>query len=88
MVHSPIKIADMQFLPLVQCLLVKFGSMIGVPVTKFWRSGVTHVIAATDTNGACTRTLKVLMAILNGRWVLTIDCEFCFVFHLVIFIVF
>ncbi|XP_020539249.1 BRCA1-associated RING domain protein 1 isoform X2 [Jatropha curcas] len=56
-----------------KCLLVEFGSMIGVPVTKFWRPNVTHVIAATDTKGACTRTLKVLMAILNGRWVLTID---------------
>lgn len=59
----------------LQCLLVEFGSMIGVPVTKFWRPNVTHVIAAADTEGACTRTLKVLMAILNGRWVLTIDCE-------------
>ncbi|OAY32679.1 BRCA1-associated RING domain protein 1 isoform X2 [Manihot esculenta] len=56
-----------------KCLLVEFGSMIGVPVTKFWRPNVTHVIAAADTEGACTRTLKVLMAILNGRWVLTID---------------
>uniref|UniRef100_A0A251JLN8 RING-type E3 ubiquitin transferase BRCA1 n=1 Tax=Manihot esculenta TaxID=3983 RepID=A0A251JLN8_MANES len=56
-----------------KCLLVEFGSMIGVPVTKFWKQNVTHVIAATDTKGACTRTLKVLMAILNGRWVLTID---------------
>ncbi|KAJ9176476.1 hypothetical protein P3X46_011785 [Hevea brasiliensis] len=56
-----------------KCLLVEFGSMIGVSVTKFWKPNVTHVIAATDTKGACTRTLKVLMAILNGRWVLTID---------------
>ncbi|EEF35848.1 brca1 associated ring domain, putative [Ricinus communis] len=54
-------------------LLIEFGRMIGVPVTKFWQPNVTHVIAATDTKGACTRTLKVLMAILNGRWVLTID---------------
>ncbi|CAK7349320.1 unnamed protein product [Dovyalis caffra] len=68
-----IKIAKLQLLPLVQCLLVKFGNLIGVRVTKFWRSNVTHVIAATDPDGACTRTLKVLMAILNGKWVLTID---------------
>ncbi|XP_050208239.1 BRCA1-associated RING domain protein 1 [Mercurialis annua] len=54
-------------------LLVEFGSMIDVPVTKFWKPNVTHVIAATDMKGACTRTLKVLMAILNGKWVLTID---------------
>ncbi|KAJ6728926.1 BRCA1-ASSOCIATED RING DOMAIN PROTEIN 1 [Salix viminalis] len=56
-----------------KCLLVKFGSMIGVPVNKFWASNVTHVIAATDSDGACTRTLKYLMAILNGKWVLSID---------------
>ncbi|KAJ7972614.1 Protein BREAST CANCER SUSCEPTIBILITY 1-like protein [Quillaja saponaria] len=49
--------------------LVKFG----VTVTKFWTPNVTHVIAATDANGVCSRTLKVLMAILHGRWVLKID---------------
>ncbi|KAL9431163.1 hypothetical protein AB3S75_026369 [Citrus x aurantiifolia] len=54
-------------------LLVRFGSMIGVPVSKFWKPNVTHVIAATDAKGSCTRTLKVLMAILNGNWVLKID---------------
>ena len=60
---------------LVQFLLVKFGSMIGASVSKFWRPDVTHVIAATDAKGACTRTLKVLMAIVNGSWVLKIDCK-------------
>ncbi|KAE8685474.1 Breast cancer associated RING 1, putative isoform 3 [Hibiscus syriacus] len=54
-------------------LLIKFAKMIGVIVTKFWRSDVTHVIAFTDENGACTRTLKVLMAISNGKWVLNIN---------------
>ncbi|KAE8733940.1 hypothetical protein F3Y22_tig00000916pilonHSYRG00343 [Hibiscus syriacus] len=56
-------------------LLIKFAKMIGVIVTKFWRSDVTHVIASTDENGACTRTLKVLMAISNGKWVLNINCN-------------
>lgn len=51
--------------------LVKFGNMIGVTVSKNWNPNVTHVIAATDLAGACTRTLKVLMAILSGKWVLT-----------------
>ncbi|KAJ7977203.1 BRCA1-associated RING domain protein 1 [Quillaja saponaria] len=54
-------------------LLVKFGGRTGVTVTKFWTPDVTHVIAATDSNGACSRTLKVLMAILHGRWVLKIE---------------
>ncbi|OMP05275.1 hypothetical protein COLO4_08954 [Corchorus olitorius] len=54
-------------------LLVKFAKSIGVTVSKFWKSDVTHVIASTDENGACTRTLKVLMAISNGKWVLKMD---------------
>ncbi|MFS7949204.1 putative chromatin regulator PHD family [Helianthus anomalus] len=41
----------------------------GPLVSKYWKDNVTHVITATDANGACTRTLKVLMAILNGKWV-------------------
>nr|XP_043633946.1 BRCA1-associated RING domain protein 1 [Erigeron canadensis] len=51
--------------------LVDFGRSSGAIVSKYWRNNVTHVIAATDSNGACTRTLKVLMAILNGRWIVT-----------------
>ncbi|XVF72060.1 hypothetical protein PTKIN_Ptkin12aG0091000 [Pterospermum kingtungense] len=54
-------------------LLVKFAKSIGVTVTKFWKPDVTHVIASTDESGACTRTLKVLMAISNGKWILKID---------------
>ncbi|MCD7449076.1 hypothetical protein HAX54_049189 [Datura stramonium] len=54
-------------------MLVKFASMCGATVCKSWNPSVTHVIAATDEKGACTRTLKVLMAILGGKWILTID---------------
>ncbi|KAL5135156.1 BRCA1-associated RING domain protein 1 [Glycine soja] len=54
-------------------LLINYASKVGATVTKFWTSNVTHVIAATDAHGACSRTLKVLMAILNGRWVLKMD---------------
>ncbi|KAJ9552240.1 hypothetical protein OSB04_016285 [Centaurea solstitialis] len=36
---------------------------------------VTHVVAAVDSKGACTRTLKVLMAILNGKWIVTVECK-------------
>ncbi|KAK6141504.1 hypothetical protein DH2020_024749 [Rehmannia glutinosa] len=56
-----------------KCLLVKFATISGATMFKFWNPNVTHVIAATDSNGACSRTLKVLMAILNGRWILTMD---------------
>ncbi|KAI4324592.1 hypothetical protein MLD38_030066 [Melastoma candidum] len=53
--------------------LVKFASSIGATVSKSWSPNVTHVIASTDEKGACTRTYKVLMAILHGRWVLNLN---------------
>ncbi|XP_062148642.1 BRCA1-associated RING domain protein 1 isoform X3 [Alnus glutinosa] len=53
-------------------LVLKFASMCGATVAKYWKPNVTHVIASTDAQGACTRTLKVLMAILNGRWIVNI----------------
>lgn len=53
--------------------LVKFASTCGALVTKFWNPDVTHVIASTDSNGTYVRTLKVLKAILHGRWILKTD---------------
>ncbi|KAL2556880.1 BRCA1-associated RING domain protein 1 [Forsythia ovata] len=54
-------------------LLVKFATMCGATVSKFWNPKVTHVIAATNSKGACSRTSIVLMAILSGQWILTMD---------------
>lgn len=54
-------------------LLNKFASLSGASVTGKWTPSVSHLIASTDEHGACNRTLKVLKAILNGKWVLTID---------------
>ncbi|KAE9621890.1 hypothetical protein Lal_00032766 [Lupinus albus] len=56
-----------------KALFVNFASKFGAAVTKYWTPNVTHVIAATDENGACSRTRKVLMAILNGQWILKMD---------------
>lgn len=55
--------------------MLKFASVCGATVAKYWKPNVTHVIASTDAQGACTRTLKVLMAILNGRWIVNIGCK-------------
>ncbi|XP_023554232.1 BRCA1-associated RING domain protein 1 [Cucurbita pepo subsp. pepo] len=54
-------------------ILVKFAKISGATVSKFWKPDVTHVIASTSENGACTRTYKVLMGILNGVWILNMD---------------
>ncbi|KAJ0967536.1 hypothetical protein J5N97_024453 [Dioscorea zingiberensis] len=45
----------------------------GAIITKAWKPKITHIIASTNEHGACSRTLKVLMAILAGKWVLRID---------------
>ncbi|KAG2567360.1 BRCA1-associated RING domain protein 1-like [Panicum virgatum] len=54
-------------------ILDKFEHRTGITVTNSWSSNVTHVIANTDERGACSRTLKVLMAILAGKWVLNVN---------------
>ncbi|KAL8530204.1 hypothetical protein ACS0TY_007314 [Phlomoides rotata] len=56
-----------------KCLVANLTTICGATMYKFWNPKVTHVIAATDSNGACSRTLKVLMAILNGKWILSMD---------------
>ncbi|KAB1222787.1 hypothetical protein CJ030_MR2G022278 [Morella rubra] len=45
----------------------------GVTVLKKWDTSVTHVIASTEENGACRRTLKVLLGILGGKWILNME---------------
>ncbi|KAJ0752154.1 putative RNA recognition motif domain, BRCT domain, RNA-binding domain superfamily [Helianthus annuus] len=58
----------------LQFMMVDFARTNGALVSKYWKDNVTHEIADTYANGACTRTLKVLMAILNGKWVVTMEC--------------
>lgn len=74
--HPPYHILDF-FLTwkTIQDIVSEFTKMIGVPITKTWSPTVTHVIASTDKNGACKRTLKFLMAILDGKWILSVDCK-------------
>ncbi|PPR92661.1 hypothetical protein GOBAR_AA28011 [Gossypium barbadense] len=64
---------DCQAVDVINVLSTGNGGTIELLYMQFWRPGVTHVIASTDENGACTRTLKVLMAILNGKWVLKLN---------------
>ncbi|KAM0064863.1 putative BRCA1-associated, BRCT domain superfamily [Helianthus debilis subsp. tardiflorus] len=58
----------------LQFMMVDFARTNGALVSKYWKDNVTHEIAATDANVAFTRTLKVLIAILNGKWVVTMEC--------------
>ncbi|XP_031485027.1 BRCA1-associated RING domain protein 1-like isoform X2 [Nymphaea colorata] len=54
-------------------IVTEFSSLTGATLSKSWDSNITHVIASVDENGCCRRTLKVLMAILNGRWIVNIN---------------
>ncbi|MFS8018556.1 putative BRCA1-associated, BRCT domain superfamily [Helianthus anomalus] len=47
-------------------MMVDFARTNGALVSKYRKDNVTHVIAATDANGACTRTLK--MGCYNGMY--------------------
>lgn len=53
--------------------LNNFVRLTGATISKTWSPAVTHVVASTDADGACRRTLKFLMSILEGKWVLKID---------------
>ncbi|CAA7405401.1 unnamed protein product [Spirodela intermedia] len=48
----------------------ELAKLAGVLLSKGWSSAVTHVIASVDEEGACRRTLKYLMAIAEGKWIL------------------
>jgi BRCA1-associated RING domain protein 1 len=34
----------------------------------------THVIAGVNDQGLCQRTVKYLLAILDGKWIVSVDC--------------
>ncbi|CAN7071663.1 unnamed protein product [Brassica oleracea var. botrytis] len=37
---------------------------------RYWNPSVTHVLASKDVKGACTRTVNVIMDILNGKGII------------------
>ncbi|ESQ36529.1 hypothetical protein EUTSA_v10006912mg [Eutrema salsugineum] len=51
-------------------LMETLAAKLNATISRYWNPSVTHVIASTDEKGACTRTLKVLMGILNGKWII------------------
>ncbi|KAL7089444.1 hypothetical protein ACP275_13G187300 [Erythranthe tilingii] len=53
-------------------IVTEFENSSGVMILKSWNSTVTHVIASTDEHGASRRTLKFLMGILEGKWILSV----------------
>ncbi|CAN8295721.1 unnamed protein product [Cochlearia groenlandica] len=54
-------------------LMDRLAIKLNATISRYWNPSVTHVIASTDEKGACTRTLKVLMGILNGKWIINAD---------------
>lgn len=54
-------------------IVSNFTRLVGVSLSSTWSSTITHIIASTNENGACKRTLKFLMGILEGKWIVKID---------------
>ncbi|XP_078432799.1 breast cancer susceptibility1 isoform X2 [Wolffia australiana] len=50
----------------------ELAKLAGAAMTKNWTPAVTHVIASADVHGACKRTLKFLMAVAAGKWVVNV----------------
>ena len=61
---------------ILQELLATFVRRTGVTVERMWSPRVTHLICGTDETGAARRTFKYLMANLEGKWILKVDCMF------------
>ncbi|CAN8325448.1 unnamed protein product [Cochlearia groenlandica] len=54
-------------------VISEFAELSGVTIPRKWEHSVTHVIASVNENGACKRTFKFMMGILEGKWILSID---------------
>ena len=65
--------------------MATFVRRTGVIVERMWSPRVTHLICGTDEMGAARRTFKYLMANLEGKWILKVDCMFFCHFILAIF---
>eukprot|EP00850_Spirogloea_muscicola_P020592 SM000220S07071 [mRNA] locus=s220:100073:103662:- [translate_table: standard] len=53
--------------------LAAFAATVGATLAKDWTASVSHVITGTDADGRAKRTLKYLTAILNGRWIVSLN---------------
>ena len=60
----------------LQSVISEFAEVSGVTISRKWEPRVTHIIASINDNGACKRTLKFMMGVLEGKWILSIDCKY------------
>ncbi|KAF3320625.1 protein BREAST CANCER SUSCEPTIBILITY 1 [Carex littledalei] len=54
-------------------MLMKFATQNSAITNQFWRENVTHVVISTDNSSTFRREFKFLMAILFGKWVVSIE---------------
>ena len=43
-------------------------------LSEYDSSACTHVIAQVNQDGLCQRTIKYLLAVLDGKWIVSIEC--------------
>ena len=64
--------SDKEFL---RCRATQFRRLKGVALTFDFNMNVTHVVCSSDSKHLCSRTLKYLMAVVFGKWVVSFDCR-------------
>lgn len=56
--------------------LQEFASWTDATVVNEWTENVTHVIVGKSAGSAWSRSYEVLMALLIGKWVVTVGCQY------------
>ena len=54
----------------------EFASWTDATVVNEWTENVTHVIVGKSAGSAWSRSYEVLMALLFGKWVVTVGCQY------------
>ncbi|KFM68312.1 BRCA1-associated RING domain protein 1, partial [Stegodyphus mimosarum] len=64
-VFLPTNLTDHQKIQLQKC-----AQLLKANIVDEFNHNVTHIITSCDSMGNCTRTMKVLMGILSGKWII------------------
>lgn len=54
---------------------MKFATRNSAITKQFWRENVTHVVISSENSSIFRRAFEFLMAILFGKWVISIECK-------------
>ncbi|XP_035233173.1 BRCA1-associated RING domain protein 1-like isoform X2 [Stegodyphus dumicola] len=73
-VFLPTNLADHQKIQLQKC-----AQLLKADIVDEFNHNVSHIITSCDSMGNCTRTMKVLMGMLSGKWIINSQCKSVFI---------